>query len=94
MDFLDHVLPRLGLDLGEADMSELRQRTETILALAATEYKFSFVPASTQAASAALLAFHGLLARSSPPGAPCDPRQLREIQLRLQTVTHTATVRI
>ena len=86
MDFLDHVIPRLGLNLSESESTELRQRTETILALCATEYKFSFVPPSTQAASATLLAFLSL------SSTPSDVKFLREVQLRLQTVTHTATV--
>ena len=53
LDYLDHVLPRLGLgeSVSAADLNELRRRTETILVLCATEYKFTYHNPSLLAAS-------------------------------------------
>ena len=53
LDYLDHVLPRLclGESVSAADLNELRRRTETILVLCATEYKFAYHSPSLLAAS-------------------------------------------
>ncbi len=95
LDYLDHAIPRLGLEavseggpgLSESDLRELRRRTETILVLCATHYQFAYCSSSLVAASAVLSALHSL---SSAP----DYTDLvgRELKLRIQTVTHTATV--
>ena len=52
-DFLDHILLRLGIDqmVTEAQMDDLKIRMETILALAVTEYTFSYLNPSLLAAS-------------------------------------------
>jgi hypothetical protein len=91
IDYLDHVLPRLGLDeivarhvVAAVDVTELRRRTETILVLAATDYQFCYHSPSLLAASTILTAVQSL--------AVDDEKILREIRLRLQTATHTATV--
>ena len=45
MDFTDHILLRLGIPklTSEADLDELKLRIETVLALAVTEYTFSYL---------------------------------------------------
>lgn len=85
MDYLDHTIPRLGLNITDDEQEELRRRSETILALCATDYQFSYHSASLLAASSLLLAVKCLSKFQNQPVA------LREIQLRLQTATHTAT---
>jgi hypothetical protein len=54
LDFLDHILTRLGLDQdwSENQLDELKLRMETVLALAVTEYTFSYLSPSLLAASA------------------------------------------
>lgn len=91
IDYLDHALPRLGLaEISERhgidviDVTELRRRTETILVLAATDYQFCYHNPSLLAASAILTALQSMAVE--------DEKILREIRLRLQTATHTATV--
>ena len=63
LDFLDHILPRLGLPTAAAastaaavDADRLRRKTETIIALAATHTRFLAVLPSTLAAAAILTA--------------------------------------
>ena len=87
LDFLDHALPRLGAPIAEADLRELRRRTETILVLCGTHYSFSYHAPSLLAASAILAALYSL-------SSDADFVELvgRELKLRVQTVTHTATV--
>ena len=56
LDYLDHALPRLGLNEEVIDMTDLRRRTETILVLAATDYQFTYHYPSLLAASAIMTA--------------------------------------
>jgi hypothetical protein len=56
LDYLDHALPRLGLNEEVIDMLDLRRRTETILVLAATDYQFTYHCPSLLAASAIMTA--------------------------------------
>jgi hypothetical protein len=91
IDYLDHALPRLGLDeishrhgVAQIDVTELRRRTETILVLIATDYQFCYHSPSLLAASAILTALQSMSIQ--------DEKIFREIRLRLQTTTHTATV--
>ena len=60
LDYLDHALPRLGLNEEVIDMSDLRRRTETILVLAATDYQFTYHYPSLLAASAIMTALQSL----------------------------------
>ena len=87
LDFLDHALPRLGAPITESDLGELRRRTETILVLCGTHYSFSYHAPSLLAASAILCALHSLSSN-----AEFVEVVGREMKLRVQTVTHTATV--
>ena len=68
LDFLDHILLRLGMPslASEVQMEELKLRIETILALAVTEYAFSYLNPSLLTASAIQL----VLSRFNP--AICD----------------------
>ena len=91
IDYLDHALPRLGLDeitqrhgVTDINVTELRRRTETILVLVATDYQFCYHSASLLAASAILVALQSMTSHTD--------QVFREIKLRLQTITHTATV--
>ena len=56
LDYLDHALPRLGLNEHLIDMADLRRRTETILVLGATDYQFTYHYPSLLAASAIMTA--------------------------------------
>ncbi len=92
IDYLDHALPRLGLDeithrhgVEDIDVVDLRRRTETILVLVATDYQFCYHNPSLLAASAILTALQSMSSSHSE-------QIFREIKLRLQTTTHTATV--
>ena len=90
LDYLDQAIPRLALPahlFSQADLAELRRRTETILVICATDYHFSYVSQSSLAAAAIGIAFTSL---SQNGGAGAN--LLKEIKLALQTVTHTATV--
>ena len=52
LDYLDHVLPKLPLE-ATLDRQQFRRQTETVIALSATHYLFSYVRPSVLAASAA-----------------------------------------
>ncbi len=86
LDYLDHTMPRLCLEEeAEAELlTELRRRAETILVLTATDYQFAYTSPSLMAAAAVTTAVAGL--------GRFQPTTLREIRLRLQTVTHTSNV--
>ena len=85
LDYLDHALPRLGLE-NLVDMEELRRRTETILVLTSTDYQFTYKMPSLMAASAIMTALQSL---STNPGAI-----VKEILPRIQAATHTSSVSI
>ena len=80
MDYLDHVIPRLGLDT-LVDLEELRRRTETILVLMATDYQFAYKLPSLLSASAIMTA---LLSLSKSFSSIIRPR--------IQAATHTPNV--
>lgn len=80
IDFLDHALPRLGLE--NIDHVELRRRTETILVLAATDYQFCYKSPSLMAASAIMTALQSLSINAA------------ELKSRLQAATHSSSVSI
>merc|ERR1712110_1260992 len=82
LDYLDHALPRLGLE-NLVDMEELRRRTETILVLTSTDYQFTYKMPSLMAASAIMTALQSL---STNPGAV-----VKEILPRIQAATHTSS---
>jgi len=82
LDYLDHALPRLGLE-NLVDMEELRRRTETILVLTSTDYQFTYKMPSLMAASAIMTALQSL---STNPGAI-----VKEILPRIQAATHTSS---
>jgi len=54
-DYLDHIIHRLCLP-ESIDINSLRAKTETIIALAATDYHFSYKPPSLMAATSILTA--------------------------------------
>ena len=82
-DYLDHALPRLGLE-NVLDMEELRRRTDIILLVACTDYQFTYHSPSLMAASAIMCALQSL---SSNPSAI-----IKEIKPRIQAATHTSSV--
>jgi len=82
LDYLDHAIPRLGLE-NHVDIDELRRRTETILVLTATDYQFAYHSPSLMAASAIMTALQSL---SSNPRAI-----IKEILPRIQAATHTSS---
>ena len=83
MDYLDHAIPRLGLE-NAVDLEELRRITETILALASTDYQFAYHPSSLMAASAIMTALQSL---SNNPA-----EVIKVIKPRVQAATHTSSV--
>jgi hypothetical protein len=89
MDYLDHALPRLGLE-SHCDMEELRRRTETILVVAATDYQFAYHSPSLMAASAIVTALQSLSLPTASEAAKAAV--LKEIRPRLQAATHTSSV--
>jgi len=82
MDYLDHAIPRLGLE-NAVDLEELRRITETILALASTDYQFAYHPSSLMAASAIMTALQSL---SNNPA-----EVIKVIKPRVQAATHTSS---
>ena len=54
MDFIDHILQFMGIPktFNDSKLDELKIRIETVLALAVTEYTFSYLNPSILAASA------------------------------------------
>ncbi len=98
LDFLDPLLDRLSASgdkrmLGPTDEydSDVRRRAETMLVLAATEYKYCYLNPSLLASSAIYAVLSSGLSRESTGWwgkSPVD-QLLRE----LQTLTHTKKVR-
>ena len=80
MDYLDHVIPRLGLD-NLVDLEELRQRTETILVLILIDYQCAYKLPSLLAASAIMTSLFSLSKSYSSIIRP-----------RIQAATHTPNV--
>jgi len=59
LDYLDHLLPRLELE-PSVDTKQVRRHTETVIALSATHYLFSYVRPSLIAASAIAVTYKSL----------------------------------
>ena len=51
LDFIDHILSKIGIQLSELQVEQLKERIETILVLAVTNYTFSYLNPSLLAAS-------------------------------------------
>ncbi len=99
LDFLDHAMPRLGLEQQSIDMEELRRRTETILVLAATDYQFAYHPPSLLAAAAIVTAIQSFTPSTTTTCLEPEvsyqeqfPVIEREVKLRLQSATHSSSV--
>jgi len=86
LDYLDHVLPRLPINM-TTDMNSLRRQTETAIALSSTHYLFSYVRPSVIAASAVALSLRSQTPRFSEEGA-------RTFLQQLQLLTHTETAEL
>ena len=78
LDYLDHALPRLGLQ-----SPQVKNVAQTILAVAATEYAFSYARPSVLAAAAVVLAV-----RANDD----DAEACREAQRRVKAMLHVADV--
>merc|ERR1711923_76923 len=81
LDYLDHILPKLALK-ASVDTRQVRRHTETVIALSATHYLFSYVRPSVIAASAIAVTYRSLLHKFTEDGA-------RLFLENLQQVTHT-----
>lgn len=79
LDYLDHTLPRLGLE--DINMTELRNRTESILVMTTQDYQFTYHPASLMAASAIMTSLQSLSFQTA-----------NEVKSRLQAATLTSIV--
>lgn len=105
LDYLDHVLPRLGLNESVVDVMDLRLRIVTILVLVNLEYEFAYHSPSLMAAAAIVTAIkslsqlfdsqpassHSILLHHPHDAVTCQAL-LREVKLRVQTLTHTVMV--
>jgi len=80
LDYLDYILPKLQTDT--IDAKKVRSHTETVIALSATHYLFSYVRPSVIAASAIAVTYRSLLHKFTEDGA-------RMFLGNLQQVTHT-----
>ena len=80
LDYLDYILPKLQTDT--IDAKKVRSHTETVIALSATHYLFSYVRPSVIAASAIAVTYRSLLHKFTEDGA-------RMFLENLQQVTHT-----
>ena len=93
LDFLDLIFHRLPIDVASVDMALIKQRTESMLVLAMTEYKYTYLNPSLLAASAIYATLSCLLSCLSPADAKDDLQaNLRQLLLSLQTVTHSVAV--
>merc|ERR1719282_632665 len=82
LDYLDYILPKLQLDSTSLDAKQIRKHIETVIALSATQYLFSYVRPSVIAASAIAVTYRSLLHKFTEDGA-------RMFLENLQQVTHT-----
>ena len=91
LDYIDHIISRLELDPKNVDLMDLNKRAETIIVLATTEYRFSYLSPSLLAASAIYTALKclSLIRMDLQIGAF---KNLKEIRQRLQSATHCAPV--
>ena len=80
LDYLDYILPKLVFH-SSVEAKEVRRHTETVVALSATHYLFSYVRPSVIAASAIAVTYRSLLSKFSEDGA-------RLFLDSLQAVTH------
>merc|ERR1719410_1007438 len=81
LDYLDHILPKLELE-ASVDTRQVRRHTETVIALSATHYLFSYVRPSVIAASAIAVTYRSLTAGLTEETAS-------PFLQNLQQVTHT-----
>ena len=79
LDYLDYILPQLSFD-ASVEARAVRRHCETVIALSATHYLFSYVRPSVIAASAIAVTYRSLLSKFSEDGA-------RQFLDSLQTVT-------
>jgi len=102
-DYLDHIIPRLALP-HVVDLHRLRLKTETIIALATTDYKFTNYPPSLVAASGILTALRSCASErqcatkletilsnesvQSTAVSSIDNKLLRETKTCLQILSH------
>ena len=100
LDLLDPLLERLRLH-HPVDPDDVRRRAETILVLAATEYKFCYLSPSLMAAAALQAVVQGALraildnSHLLAPGSGPDRvrRDLRALLGNLQVLSHSPAVR-
>jgi len=78
LDYLDHILPKLELEAG-VDTRQVRRHTETVIALSATHYLFSYVRPSVIAASAIAVTYRSLSANLSEEAAAPFLQHLRQV---------------
>ena len=79
LDYLDHVLPRLPVISAE-ETERVKNVAQTILAVAATDYTFSYIQPSLMAASAVLLGV--------------DRAAVAEVRRRVKAMLHIVEVKI
>jgi len=81
LDYLDYILPKLQLDSTLLDAKQIRKHIETVIALSATQYLFSYVRPSVIAASAIAVTYRTLMTKFTEDSA-------RIFLDNLQRVTH------
>ena len=82
LDYLDYILPQLSFH-ASVEAREVRRHTETVIALSATHYLFSYVRPSVIAASAIAVTYRSLLSSE----AQFSEHGARQFLDSLQTVT-------
>merc|ERR1712066_394675 len=78
LDYLDHILPKLELE-PSVDTRQVRRHTETVIALSATHYLFSYVRPSVIAASAIAVTYRSLSANLTEEAASPFLHHLRQV---------------
>merc|ERR1711953_471848 len=78
LDYLDHILPKLALE-ASVDTRQVRRHTETVIALSATHYLFSYVRPSVIAASAIAVTYRSLTANLTEEAASPFLHHLRQV---------------
>merc|ERR1719336_931795 len=77
LDYLDYILPKLQTDT--IDAKQVRRHTETVIALSATHYLFSYVRPSVIAASAIAVTYRSLSPNLSEEASSPFLDHLRQI---------------
>merc|ERR1712226_487992 len=78
LDYLDYILPQLSFH-ASVEAREVRRHTETVIALSATHYLFSYVRPSVIAASAIAVTYRSLSANLSEEAAAPFLQHLRQV---------------